>query len=139
MAKVTASVLGCSARSSGLICELPNGHASDHLFDATRCSFRWLSEDAQCTLRAGHNGRHECGGTKVPPVEDAVEHPAHYTSHPSGVECIQVTEHMNFNVGNAVKYLWRNESKGNRIEDLRKARWYVDREIARLTDDEQAN
>ncbi len=64
---------------------------------------------------------------------DPVNHPAHYTSHPSGVECIQVTEHMNFNVGNAVKYLWRAGSKGDALEDLRKAAWYVDREIARRT------
>lgn len=60
---------------------------------------------------------------------DAVNHPAHYTSHPSGVECITVTEHMSFNVGNAVKYLWRADLKGNALEDLEKARWYVDREI----------
>lgn len=72
---------------------------------------------------------------KNPPRDDAVEHPAHYTKHPSGVECIQITEHMNFNVGNAVKYLWRNEDKGSRVQDLKKARWYVDREIARLTSD----
>lgn len=72
---------------------------------------------------------------KNPPRDDSVEHPAHYTRHPSGVECIQITEHMNFNVGNAVKYLWRNEDKGSRIQDLKKARWYVDREIARLTSD----
>lgn len=63
---------------------------------------------------------------------DPVNHPKHYTSHPSGVECIQVTEHMNFNIGNAVKYLWRSDHKGAKIEDLKKARWYLDREIARL-------
>src|SRR5581483_2936486 len=41
---------------------------------------------------------------------DMVNHPPHYTSHPSGVECIQVTEHMNFCLGNAIKYLWRADS-----------------------------
>jgi len=61
---------------------------------------------------------------------DAVNHPAHYTEHPSGVECIQITEHMNFNLGNVVKYVWRNEGK-NGLEDLRKANWYLEREIAR--------
>ena len=66
------------------------------------------------------------------PTEDMINHPPHYTSHPSGVECISVTEHMNFCVGNAVKYLWRAGSKGAALEDLRKARWYVDREIQRL-------
>ena len=65
-------------------------------------------------------------------MSDPVNHPTHYTSHPSGVECIQVTEHMNFNIGNAVKYLWRASLKGALLEDLKKARWYIDREIKRL-------
>jgi len=60
---------------------------------------------------------------------DAVSHPAHYNVHPSGIECIQVTEHMSFNLGNAVKYIWRCNFKGNAIEDLKKARWYIDREL----------
>jgi hypothetical protein len=63
---------------------------------------------------------------------DLINHPPHYTSHPSGIECIQVTEHMNFNVGNAIKYLWRASEKGRHLEDLRKARWYIDREIKRV-------
>ena len=66
----------------------------------------------------------------APPAADMVNHPPHYTSHPSGVECIQVTEHQNFCIGNAIKYLWRCDGK-NGLEDLKKARWYVDREIAR--------
>lgn len=67
------------------------------------------------------------------PVDnDPVNRPSHYTSHPSGVECITVTEHMSFNVGNAIKYLWRAGQKGAQIQDLEKARWYVDREIKRL-------
>lgn len=65
-------------------------------------------------------------------MHDRVNYPSHYTSHPSGVQCIQITEHMNFCIGNAIKYLWRAGLKGDTIEDLRKARWYVDREIARL-------
>jgi hypothetical protein len=64
-------------------------------------------------------------------MSDAVDHPPHYTSHPSGVECIQVTEHFNFNVGNAIKYLWRCGLKGNDVEDLRKSAWYINREINR--------
>lgn len=63
---------------------------------------------------------------------DPVNHPEHYTRHPSGVECITVVEHLSFNVGNAIKYLWRAGEKGDRMEDLRKAEWYVRREIARL-------
>lgn len=63
--------------------------------------------------------------------DDPVNHPKHYTSHPSGVECIQITEHMGFNLGNALKYIWRADEKGNVIQDLEKARWYLDREIAK--------
>lgn len=63
---------------------------------------------------------------------DIVNHPPHYNAHPSGVECIDVVEHMNFNLGNAIKYIWRADHK-NGVEDLRKAAWYVNREIARQT------
>lgn len=66
-------------------------------------------------------------------ADDPVNHPPHYTAHPSGVECIQITEHMNFNLGNAVKYIWRADLKADAIEDLRKAAWYLDREIRRRT------
>ncbi len=66
-------------------------------------------------------------------MSDAVNHPKHYNSHPSGIECIDVVEHLPFNVGNAIKYLWRADHKGAQIDDLKKARWYIDREIARLS------
>lgn len=62
---------------------------------------------------------------------DPVNHPAHYTSHPSGIECIQITEHMNFCLGNAIKYIWRADIKSDGIEDLEKAIWYIQREIQR--------
>ena len=62
-------------------------------------------------------------------MNDTVNHPAHYTSHPSGIECIQVTEHMSFNLGNAVKYIWRADLKDDALEDLKKARWYIEREL----------
>ena len=65
-------------------------------------------------------------------MNDNVNHPKHYNSHPSGVECIEITEHMNFCLGNAVKYIWRASLKGKEVEDLRKARWYIDREISRI-------
>jgi len=66
--------------------------------------------------------------------DDNVNHPKHYTSHPSGVECIQVIEHMTFNLGNTIKYLWRAGLKSTPLlEDLKKARWYLDREIQRLS------
>jgi hypothetical protein len=70
-------------------------------------------------------------GHPAPPVSDPVNHPAHYTAHPSGVECIQITEHMNMCIGNAMKYLWRADLKHDAIEDLKKAAWYIEREIAR--------
>jgi hypothetical protein len=61
---------------------------------------------------------------------DMVNHPPHYTSHPSGIECIQITEHMGFCLGNAIKYIWRADLK-NGLQDLEKAKWYIDREIAK--------
>ena len=67
----------------------------------------------------------------APKKADPVNHPAHYNAHPSGIECITVVEHMGFNVGNAIKYLWRADHKANALEDLEKARWYITREIER--------
>jgi len=64
-------------------------------------------------------------------MPDNVDHPTHYNRHPSGVECIDVVEHMNFNLGNAMKYIWRADLKKDAIEDLKKAAWYVEREITR--------
>jgi hypothetical protein len=64
-------------------------------------------------------------------LHDSVNSPKHYTQH-NGVECIDITENMSFNAGNAMKYLWRHNDKGAPVEDLRKARWYLDREIKRL-------
>lgn len=61
---------------------------------------------------------------------DPVNHPKHYTQHPSGVECIQITRHMGFNLGNAMKYIWRADLK-NGIEDLEKALWYIGDEIVK--------
>lgn len=63
---------------------------------------------------------------------DMINQPPHYLQHPSGVECIEITEHMNFNLGNAVKYIWRADDKGDTISDLKKAAFYINREIERL-------
>lgn len=63
---------------------------------------------------------------------EKVNHPKHYNLHPCGVECIDVVEHMTFNLGNAVKYIWRADHKDNAIQDLQKAAWYIEREIKRL-------
>lgn len=88
--------------------------------------------------RAHSGGKRRALETKTSPSpqheaqkHDPVNHPEHYTSQPSGVECIQVVEWMGFNLGNAVKYVWRADLKGNATEDLKKARWYIDREILR--------
>ena len=62
-------------------------------------------------------------------MTDSVKHPAHYTSHPSGIECIEITRHMGFCLGNAVKYIWRADLKNAAIEDLRKAIQYIEFEI----------
>lgn len=61
--------------------------------------------------------------------DNIVNNPPHYTQHPSGVECIQITEHMGFCLGNAIKYIWRADLKDDAIQDLEKAKWYIEREI----------
>jgi len=66
---------------------------------------------------------------------DPVNHPAHYNNSDATcecgrrIECIDVTRHYAFNIGNAIKYLWRCDLKGNSIEDLKKAIWYINDEI----------
>lgn len=67
-------------------------------------------------------------------MTDSVNHPAHYTSDPSGIECIQITRHRNFNVGNAIKYLWRAglKDQDTHAQDLRKAIWYIEDEMSRI-------
>ncbi len=66
---------------------------------------------------------------------DPVNHPRHYTSHPSGVEAIEITRCMGFNIGNAWKYLARADHKGNRKQDIEKAIWYVLDEIKQRRQD----
>jgi hypothetical protein len=97
-----------------------------------------LRDSAGASPRQGHDQE---TALEAPAREDAsaqsidlVNHPPHYTQHPSGVECIEITEWMNFNLGNCVKYIWRNGLKDATpiLRDLKKARWYLDREIARL-------
>jgi hypothetical protein len=78
-----------------------------------------------------------CRHKWVPEV-DLVNNPPHYNSSPAKcsqclhpIECIEVTRHMSFNLGNAVKYLWRWQNKGG-LEDLKKARWYLEDAINEL-------
>lgn len=83
----------------------------------SKCSFNWEAQ-------------------KVDTKPDNINHPPHYNSFEGScdkcgkqIECINVTRHMNFNIGNAIKYLWRCNHKGNAIEDLKKAAWYLNDEI----------
>ena len=74
------------------------------------------------------------------PINDNVNHPKHYTNHPSGIECIEITRHYCFTIGNAIKYLWRAglkteegmTNKQKEIEDLKKAIWYINDRIKQL-------
>jgi hypothetical protein len=72
--------------------------------------------------------------------DDGVNHPKHYTKHPSGVECIDITRHYCFSIGCAIKYLWRAglkkdsslSDKEKEIQDLKKALWYINDRIKQL-------
>lgn len=105
----------------------------------TPCCGQFLNDWSKKNLECGH-----CGlSISQKEIADAIErarideeskdsiNPSHYKSHPSGIECIQVTEHMGFTLGNAVKYIWRADLKHNDggIEDLKKAQWYINREL----------
>lgn len=99
-----------------------------------------------CRLKYGHLGAHMHNGLQWEPEKfkdspppsplqappDPIN-PAHYTKHPSGIECIEIARHMNFNRGNAMKYIWRAGEKGNEVEDLKKAIWYLNDEIKRIS------
>ena len=65
---------------------------------------------------------------------ERVDHPRHYNAHPSGIECIDLIEHLPTNLGNAVKYVWRCGLKTSEtpLRDLKSARWYVERESNRV-------
>ena len=76
-----------------------------------------------------------CKFLSVQPKSNPIT-PEHYHDHPSGIECIQVTEHMDFLIGNAVKYLWRCGKKDAAVQDLEKAKWYIDRKIQQLKETE---
>ena len=78
---------------------------------------------------------------KLPPEDNLpepnstqVEHPDYYNKNPSGVECLDVVRYFNFNLGNVIKYIWRAGLKDGSptIQDLRKARFYLDDEIKKL-------
>lgn len=119
-------VCGNEANPGGLRCERNPGHPGMHRSNDGDERTWWgdlipTPEQTAEILKMAEEGTEP----------DPVNHPAHYTSHPSGVECITITEHMSFTLGNALKYIWRADEKGDALEDLRKARWYIDREISR--------
>jgi hypothetical protein len=115
--------------------------AAEDRADCTSCG----TTDAACTKKVVGGGKaccSQCAYTDTHPkpevenpVNDPVNSPSHYTAY-KGLEIIDLTEQMNFNRGNAVKYIARaglkNPTRDAEIEDLKKARWYIDREIARL-------
>jgi len=70
-------------------------------------------------------------------TKNVVDHPDHYNAWP--VECIDVVELFNFNMGNAIKYIWRADYKGDPLTDLEKAAWYINREIKRRTSERKSN
>jgi hypothetical protein len=77
-------------------------------------------------------GKCYSGGSGGMTKKDNINHPKHYTAHPSGIECIEVTRHMNYNLGTSIAYIWRSGLKDNAIEDLEKAKWHLSDEINRL-------
>lgn len=115
-----------------------------HSFATHEGAMQWIAKQVSLELserkRKAEEAKQQAAGVgevtscaSQPPANpyDPVSHPKHYASHPSGIECIQVTEHMGFNLGNAMKYIWRCDMKHDAIEDLRKAVWYIEREITR--------
>lgn len=88
-----------------------------------------MSDKEECRCNKCKDIRQKIGADTV---KDATN-PSHYKQHPAGVECIEVVEHFPFNTGNAIKYLWRAGLKtADPKEDLKKALWYIQREINRL-------
>lgn len=90
--------------------------------------FDWPRIDRERSEQAGE-GTYSQGAVVS---DDPVNHPAHYTWLPNGVEVIDIAEQFNFTLGNAIKYIMRAGRKGSYVQDLEKARWYIDREIARI-------
>jgi hypothetical protein len=120
LAKDFSPTPGCKSKKNGVACKFHfTSHSGKHCSGVvTDGNFQeWFDTESDSPPMTAQN--------------DPVNHPRHYCSHPSGIECITITEHHNFCIGNALKYLWRSEEKGAPIEDLRKAIWYIEREISR--------
>lgn len=76
--------------------------------------------------------------TTVTKDDDLINHPYHYTWHPSGVECKDIIQEFSYNIGSAMGYLWRHEYK-NGVQDLKKAVQHIQFEIERLEDKQLDN
>ena len=124
----------CCFFNNSWICELieiPKYCGTDTRFDNKSISYKLVE---QCKPKDIEQ--------KTEIKVDNVKHPAHYNSHPSGIECIEITRHHNFDIGNAIKYLWRAglkseegmEDADKQVEDLNKAIWYIKDEIKRITE-----
>jgi hypothetical protein len=109
-----------------LHCQLLIGHTGRHIHVNGPASASWPFHDHNTAI----------GSTTSTPGQDVIDHPPHYNAHPSGIECIVIAEHHNFCIGNVLKYLWRAGLKrspdASAVNDLRKAAWYLNREIKRL-------
>ena len=99
----------------------------------------WQRQPNQTTIDAMNDYKTEAFDTKEmckgsSSSIDNVNHPSHYCGHPSGIECIEITRHHDFAIGNAIKYLWRAGLKGsdNEVQDLKKAVWYIQDKIKQL-------
>lgn len=127
-------------RISGGSGQLPDGEVAkvdavrrSEISISTRPGAWWVDQYFELVERAPIG---DPGGSP----RDDVNHPKHYTSDPSGVECIQITRHRNFNIGNAFKYIWRlglKESAGKTtkektLQDIDKAIWYLQDERKRI-------
>ena len=100
------------------------GYCKDSL--ANKCSPGWKLWEAR-------GKEYPAAEVRTPLDFNNVDHPKHYTDVVPGIECIQVTEHFDFLLGNAIKYIWRSGRKGENtaLQDLKKAEWYIKRAIAR--------
>lgn len=106
-----------------------------YLDESCGCTVPGLQTDDVLNGRESVNSYRERVG-KMEEAPDNVNHPSHYNQY-KGVEVIDLTEQMNFNRGNAVKYICRAGFKDpeKELEDLEKAKWYLDREINRIKEE----
>lgn len=130
----------CPVNTSSLV-DIRTSDGSEHV-NSRAYEWYWECEDGVRIFIVAWrlSGEYDSISDIVDNVIDNVNNPSHYTSHKSGIECIDVTRHMSFNLGNATKYIWRCDLKKDAIEDLRKAVFYLNDEIAlRLKQKEETN